>query len=293
MVINYGMSDDSVKRVNDFFTQSYDFKQWFIKLKTYEILLEKTDEFFEKFADDELKKEGIESYKLKIKAEVVFTFFHMAESLFSLMYCAKNTQVPWLFMKSLRFKKLCDYVKDEIVTGKISNEDIRFLFFNGVIGDEAKKEIITSSISFIKKFLKRLGKIFLDNDVYSEFKHGLRVMTTNSHITMIPENVKDAKPFLSLSGTAHVYLTTDILKKEGKEEFHRVNQKTVAFDYELYLRLCRYIYRLIDNLFNTRRQREKLKQGDKMNVQIFSKDDIKEVFKEDYSKKFSFTIHHP
>lgn len=293
MVINYQMSNDSIKRVNDFFTHSYDFKQWFIKLKTYEILLEKTDEFFEKFADDELKNEGIDLYKLKIKAEIVFTFFHMAESLFSLMYCAKYTKVPWLFMKSLRFNKLCDYVRDEIVTGKISDEDIRFLFFNGLIGEDAKKEIIVSSISFIKEFLKRLGKIFLDNEVYSEFKHGLRVMTTNSNVSMIPENVKNAKPVLSLSGTAHVYLTTDILKKEGKDEFHRVNQKTVAFDYELYLRLCVSIYRLIDNFFNTRKQKEKLNPGDKMKFQVFTNEDIKEVFKEDYSKKFSFTIHYP
>jgi len=293
MVINYGISEDSIKRINDFFTQGYDFKQWFIKLKTYEILLERTEDFFKSFADEELKKEGIEPYKLKIKAEIYFTFFHMAESLFSLMYCALKTEIPWLSMKSLRFKDLCDYVKDEIVAGKISDENIRFLFFNGIVGDDAKQEIIVSSISFIKEFLKKLGKIFLDNEIYSEFKHGLRVMTTNSYINVTPENIKNAKPVLSLSGIAHVYLTTDILKKVGKEEFHRVNQKTLAFDYELYLRLCRYIYRLIDNLFNTRKQRESLKIGDKMSVQIFSKDDIKEVFKEDYTKKFSFTIHYP
>jgi len=54
----------------DFFTHNYDFKQWFIKLKTYELILENTDKFFESFADEELKKEGLEPYKLKLKADV-------------------------------------------------------------------------------------------------------------------------------------------------------------------------------------------------------------------------------
>ncbi|MFH1840087.1 MAG: hypothetical protein ABH849_02970 [Nanoarchaeota archaeon] len=292
MVINYCLSNKSVEEINDFFTKSYDFKQWFFKLKTLEAILENTDKFFEEFADDELKEEGLDSYKIKLKAESVFTFFHMAEALFSLMYCAKKTKVPWLFMKNLKFKNLCNFVREEIISGEIDDDDIRFLFFNGVIGKEAKKTIIVDSIKFIKEFLKRMGKLFLDNEVYTEYKHGLRVMTTNSFVNIIPENVKNAKPLLSLSGTAHVYLTTKLMKKEGKEEFHKVSHKTTGFDYELYLRLCIYIYKLMNSMFKTRQQKEKLKSGDKMLIQIFSKDKIEDVFKEDPTKKFSFTIHY-
>ncbi len=292
MVINYSISDKSVEMLNNIFTDSYDYQQWFVKLKTYELILSRTNEFFESFADDELKKEGIEPFRLKLKAEVVFTFFHMAESLFSLMYCAKYTKIPWLFMKGLRFESICDYVRDEIITAKISDEDIRFLFFNGIVGEESKKEEIVLSIKFIKEFLKRMGNVFLSNEIYGEYKHGLRVMSKNSHINITPENMKNPKPLLSLSGTAHTYLKTSIIKKEGRNELHIVSQKTVTFDHELYSRLCGYIYILMDNLFNTRRQGKSLKQGDKMSVQVFHKNDIKEVFKEDYAKKFSLTINY-
>jgi len=276
--------------------KEYDFKQWFFRLKTYDILLENSN--LEKFVndsnDEELKKENLDRYRLALKSEVVFNFFHMAEALFSLMHACRKSPVPWIEMKSTRSKTLCEYVNEEIVSGKISEEDIRFLFYNGVIGEEAKKEIVVKSIQFIKEFLKRTGKIFLEyGEIYNEYKHGLRLVTAHSFISMTPENVPNPKPFLHLEGDAHVFLTTKLVQKEGKNEIYQIQQNTVTFDYPLYLRLSIYAYRLINNLFNTRRQKEKLKPGELIEVGTFGSEDIKEIFKEDPNTKFKFSITYP
>lgn len=293
MGITYHVSGESITKINDFFTEMYAFKHWFFKLKTYAILLENTEKFLETFGDKELNKETIGAYTLALKSEIVFTFYHMAESLFSLMYCAKNSEVPWLSMKELRFTDLCDYVRDEITTGKISDDDLMFLFYYGFLGEDAKKEDIVKSIKFIKEFLKRTGNYFLDNEIYSEYKHGLRVMSTNSSFQITPEQVPTPEPVLTRSGTTHVFLTTNILKKEGKDEIHQIQQKTVSFDWKLYLRLCIQIFRLMDNLFSIRRQNKKSKPGDKIIVEVFTMISIAELFKEDSANKFSLTIRYP
>lgn len=293
MSLHYTLSEHSKKMINDYFMDMYDFKQWFFKVKTNVILLENTEKFVELLGDKEIKDENIESYKLTLKSEMVFTFYHMAESLFSLMYCVRYSELPWLAMKHLRFKEICNYVKDEIVTDKISDEDIRFIFYNGIFGDNAKKSEVQESIKFIRDFLKRMGAIFLDNEIYMEYKHGLRIMTYNTSLSITPENVPNPKTHTLSSGTSHTYLKTALIKKNGKEENHSVSQRTIGFDYNLYVRLCCIILRLIDNLFNTRRQAKKLKPEEKMLVVFFHKESINDIFKVDSSHWSELTINYP
>ena len=288
MGIKYCISEDGIKRLNQFFTHNYNYKYWYLKLKTNDILLENAEAFIEKFGDAEFKEEAIEPYKLMLKSEIVISFYHMAEALFSLMITCKYSKVPWLSMKDIRFERICNYVRDEIISGKISDEDIRFLFYNGVIEENAKKKEIVESIAFIKEFLKRIGKLFLENDVYTEYKHGLRMMPFNSYIKITGE--ADNKNVLARQGTSHVYLSTKLIKKEGKEEQRLIEHKTVSFDYKLYLRLCIKIFQLMNNLFSTRQQGEKLKEGELLDVGVFNQEKIEETFKEEPINSFTFTI---
>lgn len=288
MTIKIRVSKESIKEINDLFTDSYQFKHWFFKIKTYDLILENTEKFVEEFGDKELKIENIEAYRLTLKSEVVFTFFHMSEALFSLMYCSTYSKVPWLDMKKIRFKDLCIYIKDKIVSGKVSDGDLRFIFFNGVIGEDAKKEPIVDSIKFIREFLIRTGTLFLDNDIYNEYKHGLRLMSTLSNLKFTPDNSQ--KPIMDQSGTAHIFLTTKLISKKGKDEVHRIQKNVVSFDYQLYLRLCIKIYQLFDAIFITRRQMKRLNPGDLMKVVLFDHEDLDETFKEDPSAYFSFAM---
>ena len=282
MAIIYQISDESVEIINKYFTEEYAYKQWFFKIKTWDAILDNIEEFVEKIGDSELKNEDVSSYKITIETEMVFGFYHMAEALFSLMKSYSQSDMPWLYMKNLRFKDLCDYVRETVVTGEISDEDIHFLFIQGETEDVAKKKIVVESIAFIKEFLKKMGKIFLDNELYTEYKHGLRVMPSSSQFSITSEIGK--KPLFSREGNTHTYLSTKRIQKKKKKEIHKIQQKTESYDYKLYLRLSVIIYRLIHNLFDSRRQTIKLKQGELISVDMFIKDNIDEIFMYDPNK---------
>lgn len=293
MPIIYNISNDSKDKLNNYFSKNYDYMQWFYKLKTYDIVLENIEKFVNEFRDEELKKENIEQYKLALQAEVVFAFFHIAEALFSLMICMRNSQLPWLDMKTIRFEKICKYVRNEVITGNITDDDIRFLFYNGIFGDQAKKKEIVQSIKFIKEYLKKMGTYFLDNEVYNEYKHGSRVMTAKSSLNIAPANIEKTKPILSMTGNAHVFLQTEQIRKVGRKEYHRILQKTRSFDYKLYLRLCVYTFRLINNLFETRKLRPKIKEGDQVNISTYHEEDITKIFEYNPEERFEFSFSYP
>jgi len=294
MPIRYSISERGIEFLNNFFTGWYHYKLWFFKFKTYDILIDNLEKFVTEFGDEELKKEDINQYKLSLKSEIVFTFFHLAEALFSLLYYCRKSPFPLLEMKSIRADELYSYVQDEIITGKITDEDIRFVFYNGIIDEEAQKETIVSSIKFIREFLRRVGERFLKyKDVYIEYKHGLRVVPAIASFKLTPENVPDPKPMLERSGDAHIFITTELLSKNGKDEIYKVRQTTVSFDYMLYLRLCTIIFQLLDNLFGMRQKKEKLKPGDQISTLIFDPAQLPTIFKEDPLSTFSYTVDLP
>ena len=290
MGMNFQISDEQLAEINDYFTRFYDYNHWFFRLKTLDIILDNPEKFVNECGDEELKKENIEDYKLSLKTEIFFTFFHTAEALFSLMICVHSSKLPWLSMKLIKFKEICDNIRDTILQEKLSDEDIRFLFFNGIIGKEAERKDIKDSISFIRQYLKRMGKLFLDNKLYLEYKHGLRLITLNSQFKIIPENFGNQVTILTRKGTAHVYLDHTLLSKTGKDEQYKVELVTQSFDYQLYLRLAVINLQLIKNIIETRKQKLKLKPGEKMIVGIFDKHNLDELFKENYAEKFIFRL---
>lgn len=290
MTINYSVSDKGIAQLNQFFTNMYDYKYWFYKLKTYDTILEDTEKFISMMGDEEFKKEPIEAYQLFLKGEIVFTFFHSTEALFSLIICCLNSPIPWVAMKNIRFEDICKYVREEIVTGNISDENIRFVFFHGCIGEEAKREDVKKSIAFIKDYLKRIGSRFLENEIYNAYKHGLRIMNLNATATITPEKVPNPRTFTILNGSSHIFLKENLVEKKGKNEYYQLEQTAKGFDHELYLRLAIYNFRLMSNFFETRKQAEKLKPGEQMKVTLFHQYDIKEVFQENPHSNSSFSI---
>jgi len=290
MTMSFEISDEQLAQINDHFTHLYDYNHWFFRVKTLDIILDNPEKFIKECGDEELKKENIEDYKLSLKTELYYTFFHMTEALFSLMICARTSKLPWLSMKLIKFKEICDNIRDTILQDKLTDEDIRFLFFNGVINKEAERKDVKDSIRFIKEYLKRMGKLFLDSKMYMEYKHGLRLITSNSFFNLIPETGNNRKSILSRKGTAHTYLDYELIRKKGKDEKYKVELVTQSFDYKLYLRLAIINLQLIKNLFETRRQKLKSKLGGKMLVGMFDKHDLNEIFKENYAEKFTFRI---
>jgi len=289
----YSIPPQSVDKLNEQFTKGYDYRQWFFKLKTNELVFENLEKFIEKFGDKELKEEPIKSYKLSLKAELVFTFYHSTEALFSLIICGTTSSVPWVSMQDIKVKGICDYIRGFVLKDKLTDEQIRFMFFNSVSTKDIKRKEFVESIKFIREYLKRIGRLFLENEVYNEYKHGLRVMTTNAWLRIMPEKKNSKKPLLSRGGDSQVFLKLIEFHKEGKECFYRIEECTVSFDYKLYRRLSYMNYNLIKNIFSLRAQATKSKPGEQLTVDTFEKINVDELFKQKASNSFKFVISHP
>jgi hypothetical protein len=278
MVINYVIDESGVSQLNDFFTAGYNYKYFFFRLKTIDIILEDIHKFVDTMADEELKKENISHFQRGLQSEVICTFFHMTETLFALMIAVKS-EVPWLWMKSYRVHQIMEYIRTEILTEKISDEDLRYIFYNGVKREELGRKDLQLSIKFIRDYLKRIGELYLDNTLYDEYKHGVRVILGTSGISILRNGTEHIP--LASSDFVHTYLTSKLVYKQGKTEYHQVSEHMVTFDYELHKRLCIKNYQLIEAIFHTRQQKSHLQDGDQIGVTMFDHDSINDLFKPD------------
>lgn len=113
MTLKYLLSKKSIDGINEGFIKSYNHEHWWYKLKTHDAVIDCTEEFIDSIGD-EFQDGSIEDYRLTLNSEVVFTYFHISEALFSLIVC-RAADIPWLYMKHPRFGEICDFVREELV----------------------------------------------------------------------------------------------------------------------------------------------------------------------------------
>lgn len=230
-------------------------------------LVDNLEEFVEEFGDDTLQDEPIEAFRLSLQTEVVYDFFHTTEALFSLFIATRVSHVPWRKMRHLGVGQICDFIRDIVLNDDLEDEDIRFVFYRGT-GEEAleKNDELRESVEFIERYLKTVGARFLDNDLYNEYKHGLRVVTSHKSVTITSSET--GKSVLDEQGTAHTYLHSEEIENErqietdGDDEVHQLIKVTEWFDYEVYHNLCLFNYYLIRQMFQSLRQN--LRGGDEL-----------------------------
>lgn len=126
-----------------------------------------------------MQDEPIDEFRLSLKSEAVYDFFHTTEALFSLFIANRVSYIPWRKMRHIGVGQICDFIRDVVLEDDLSNEGIREAFYYGT-GEDAleKSEELHESVDFIKTYLKLVGTRFLDHDLYNEYKHGLRVVTS-------------------------------------------------------------------------------------------------------------------
>lgn len=253
MTISYALREEDKKRINREFFDSYDFKYWLFKLKTNRILVEDLEEFVEEFGGESLQDEPIEEYRLALQSEVVYDFFHTTEALFSLFIANRVSYIPWRKMRHLGIKQICTFIRDVVLDDGLDHEDIRYTFYRGT-GEKAleENEKLSESVEFIETYLKTVGTRFLDHDLYNEYKHGLRVVLSRKSVTITSE--EGDVPIIKEDGTAHIYLDSEQIKKEGSDEIHQLIKVTEWFDYEDYYNLCMVNYHMIRQMFESLKQ---------------------------------------
>lgn len=289
MTISYALSEEGKDRINREFIDSYDHKYWLFKLKTNRILVDNLEEFVEEFGDDVLQDESIEAFRLALQSEAVYDFFHTTEALFSLFIANRVSYIPWRKMRHLGVVQICDFIRDVVLDNGLDHEDIRFAFYRGT-GEDAleKNDELRESVEFIETYLKTVGTRFLDNDLYNEYKHGLRVVTSRKSVTITSEQTDET--VLDEDGTVHIYLQSEQIEKEGSDEVHQLIKATEWFDYEVYHDLCLFNYYLIRQMFQSLRQNLR-EGGDEGMIDITLFDyDLEDLFEDN---EYRLTEKHP
>lgn len=280
MTISYALSEEDKDRINREFFDSYDHKYWFYKLKTNQILVDNLEEFVDKLGGKVLQDESLEHLRLSLQSEAVYDFFHTTEALFSLFIANRVSHIPWRKMRHLGVSQICDFIRDVILDDGLTHEDIRYAFYRGT-GENAleENEELRESVEFIETYLKTVGTRFLDNDLYNEYKHGLRVVTSRKSVTVTDEET--GKTVLNEDGTVHTYLQSEQIQKDGNDEIHQLIKATEWFDYEIYHELCQFNYYLIRQMFDSLRQN--LRGGDEegmLDITLFDYD-LEDLFEDD------------
>lgn len=295
MALHYPLSDEAREQMNREFWRGYDTEHWFYKVKTYDLLLENSEEFFEEIGDEELNEKSVEAFHQAIESEIVFTFYHISESLFMLIGVC-NSALPWLEMKHIRVREIAEFIRETVIDEDWEDGALKSIFYPNIRAPEEHEGMMEESLDFIERYLSRMSHRYLENDIYNEYKHGLRLSTFEGSIRIAPEEEPggEAGPVVfGREGTTHIYLEEEQVHREDSEVYHKLNRVMSGFDYELFLQLCYINYLLIDQIVRIRR--EDPQSGDaeeerRVSVNSFHDFDIDEIFDYNPHKEWEFKI---
>lgn len=174
---------------------------------------------------------------------------------------------------------------------------------------------IKESVKVIWNYLVRIGAMFGDRAIYNEYKHGLRLITSESRIELeftpgegfeeedISElseidETEDGLVWTALSGDVLFYLDPSVFRQNENsgKKFWSLSRKMQSLEFELYRRLCSLNADLISQIFSVRRRSIGLAEDDREKVRMISWDDLDlgEFLKpENPLQNFSIALYHP
>lgn len=291
------IADKHNENLINLFLDFYDYKYWLLKLKYLKAMISKPVKTISFLNDVEIKKEGKEKFLSHLKSESFFTFHHLFETFFSLVYSfyvnLHDSKInPWFVLTKYEPYELYEFIdKIESKKIKLSDELILALFFFGISKKDAKRKDIKKSVSFIRDFLIRLIGEVKTRKSYNAHKHGKRCMFVNSNVSLIPDD-KKIKPSFIGSAESHMFLSTKEVGRDKKNIFFRISHISEGFDYKKAYRISKVMYKLISNMIESRRQFRD-KKG-KAKLALFHKENIKRIFKHDKKQNLiNFKIDFP
>jgi hypothetical protein len=302
------LSEAELPELSKEFYRSYNDDYWYAKIEMYEYLLDHVEDVFSE--DSDLNEKTIDQYRRYIKSEIHHLFYHSTEALLGLVRSIANEGIPWIDLKETH-----TYMLDDFVENELQNDDyvdtIKNVFYpDDVVSDPKNRGVIEESAQFIHKYLKRIGYLFSSRDVYNEYKHGLRLLTTSAEITLQFERDPEAideewrnseKVEITDDGIEWVGMDDDILSYLAPKELHQdedtgkkywsLARKEKAMEYERYNRFCSTNSLLIELIFGVRKMLLDTDFDGKQeaDLTIFTDEDIDDLF--EYKNPMnSFTI---
>jgi hypothetical protein len=290
------LSQSKLPDLYEEFFRSYDDDYWFAKINMYEHLLENTEEVFED--NDSVDEDDIERYQSLLKAEFHYLFYHSTEALLGLVNSITKDGYPWIDLKEARTQKIDDFVEEELGDDGFKDELQKVFYPGAELRNSEEEELVEESLDFLLRYLRYVGHRYGDRAVYNEYKHGLRLTTSEREIFV---EVDDSEGFneelLELdeveeteNGIRWKTMDDEVLffleptvwtvdEETGKKHWS-LARKVKAMEFDLYHRLCIYNAELISQIFDIHRKTLDIDENNQEEVSTtyYENDDLEGLF---------------
>lgn len=194
-------------------------------------------------------------------------------------------------------------LEDELVEDEF-REYIRQIFYPPEIIDDAQgnEQQLSKSCDFIHKYLKKLFPLYSENELYNEYKHGLRWIGSRAEVEMRLDNVDDLDTEKLLEddsvektdegiqwtgaddeGLAYLDWKLYAVNEETDKKFWTLEWRIRPVEFDLYRGLCELNAHLIDHMFSVVRIADQIGNGESEEEKIgmYGHHDVDEVFRAD------------
>lgn len=275
------------------FVEQYDYSYWIFKLNTYNQIIDNIGDFSGRYGDEYIDDAGTEQYEQSLKSEVVYMFYHTSEALFSLIMSFSESSIPPLEMKRIRINHIRNFVENKLGTNEFDNNEIRELFYFEVQDGSNR---ISESVDFIEKYMSNIGDLLLENTIYNEYKHGLRLNATSSEFEM---STQEGETILDTEGNSIVYIRTDRLRddlpvnEDDNRQWGKSAYVTEFFNFDFYNTLCGLNTHLIRHFVEMRKEEIRIQEEEQpdedgvirteaeLDLPLYTNFDIRELFEPD------------
>ncbi|EJN60465.1 hypothetical protein [Halogranum rubrum] len=287
------LSKSAIDELKLEFIQSYDDDYWSVRISMMDFVLNNLDEFEDSLDYDREVRDHLQRIA---RSEYRYLFYHSTEALLSIVRSIASQGLTWIDVRETYTNDLYEFIDDSLTTDGIL-DDLRYVFYaNSDLVD--RRSAMDESIEFIRRYLLRIGDLYKSDNVYNEYKHGLRLMTSKSRIQIdIPGDEFDSEFLNSDSvtetetGVRWTPMDSDVLLYLNKAEWdqdpetgkkHWSLEKVIsALEFDLYRRLSRINADLISQIFSLWRVVLNVDEGaeEEATIKIYDHLDIEDIFK--------------
>lgn len=297
LMTTYPLTEEAVDEIESDFIENYNAEYWFWKYKLLELALDEPETVLDlldvNVEDDEAREAVITELEMFATSEIVYTFYHTAETLFALMM-ASTSRAPWLVLKEYgpgqlwRFaRSIADTDPDENRDEEVLMDRIGARFYPTLPSDDDR---LRESTREILHYLERMFWHFDRNELYNSYKHGLRLITDEEHITIIDGETDEKKQ--TLGGYAHVYLEDEVIDVSFDNDedppdgpVKQLTKVVRAHNVELFEGMIGVNHELINHLIGVIEMQYEDETGE-VTVSVYQEDTLTSVFDTGSSDSF-------
>ena len=166
--------------------------------------------------DGETDEKELSKFDENLRAEIYFTEFQSTEALFALLLAGIQPKPHWLFLLeydlgTVRRAIEAYLARDAKALTKAlvssMNEFLELAVYSGLRPSDAEKAARWGeNLDSLDWLIRRVGRRYLDAEEYNAYKHGLRVRTGATRLTMFPDGRPDQADVIAESPDSLTFL---------------------------------------------------------------------------------------